>query len=378
MFDNYISTQRSKVTNMLLDFNKKEKKLPIDSSRLVIFGEYLLSNIDENNLLIRKEALLNYLQNEGFIFISKTAGLIIKTDLKPNIFRFYKKNLLKSSIKITITDRIEGFLKNIESSEMAFFNTISRMRLDLPADITIRFTPIILAKKDGKFDVKVEIEIYPIIYLKYTHIEAYRDEFQLTDLSLYSIRSIGLAKNIGASLDGIMINEPNIRNNRKIFVVHGRDETKKIELKNFLKAINIDPIILDEQKRVGKTLLDKFEYYANSSSFAIVLMTGDDFGGLSDTFFSQSTEEGRQINENDEPVRETRARQNVIIEFGYFWGRLGINKICILCEEGVKMPSDVHGVSYFKLDNKGDCKQKIADELDNQGIKIDMNLLKQI
>lgn len=362
---------------MLINFGKKDKKQKkADPSRVVIYGEYLLQNIDEDILLARKKALLDFLQNDGFSFIG-IEGFISKLDLKTNIFRFYKTSLLKPNITITISDRIQACFKNMASNEVAFLNTISQTRLDLPADITIRFIPL-SPKKDGNFDVKVEIEIYPVIYLKLAHIEAYQDDFQPEDSLSSSARSIGLAKNIGASLEGISNNEPHIQNNRRIFIVHGRNETKKAELKDFLKRINTEPIILDEQKRVGKTLLDKFEYYGNSCSFAIILMTGDDFGGLGDfvipTILSQITDEEAEIKEKNKPI-ETRARQNVIIEFGYFWGRLGLKKICVLYEDGVKMPSDVLGISYFSLDNLGNWKNKIAEELDDQGIKIDMSLL---
>jgi len=174
----------------------------------------------------------------------------------------------------------------------------------------------------------------------------------------------------------------NLQNNRKIFVVHGRDEAKKIDLRDFLKKINTEPIILEDQPIEGKTVLDQFEHYANLCSFALILMTGDDFGGLYNyslqNIFSTSKEEEMELNQKNEQFVETRARQNVITELGYFWGRLGLERLRILYEEGVAKPSDIDAVMYIKLDDKGLWKYKIARELDNKGIKIDMNLLDPI
>jgi predicted nucleotide-binding protein len=171
----------------------------------------------------------------------------------------------------------------------------------------------------------------------------------------------------------------NMPSNRKIFVVHGRNDEKRKELNNFLKKIETEPIILEDQPIVGKTVLDQFEHYANSASFAIILMTADDFGGLYDIsllkIFSTSKEEEMKNNLTNQPYVEARARQNVITELGYFWGRLGLERLRILYEEGVTKPSDIDAAMYIKLDEKGLWKYKIARDLDLNGIKINMSLL---
>lgn len=177
----------------------------------------------------------------------------------------------------------------------------------------------------------------------------------------------------------IVVPSDNIADNRKIFVVHGRNEEKRKELHDFLKKIETEPIILEDQTFEASTVLDQFEHYANSCSFAVVLMTADDFGGLYDISllknFSTSKEEEMKINFKNQPAVEARARQNVITELGYFWGRLGLKRVRILYEDGVTKPSDIDAALYIKLDDKGLWKHKIARELDSQGIKIQMSLL---
>lgn len=58
-----------------------------------------------------------------------------------------------------------------------------------------------------------------------------------------------------------------------------------------------------------------------------------------------------------------RARQNVILELGYFVGRLGRPRVCALHKPDVEMPSDWAGVVYVALDEGGAWRLKLAQEL---------------
>ena len=48
-----------------------------------------------------------------------------------------------------------------------------------------------------------------------------------------------------------------------------------------------------------------------------------------------------------------RGRQNVILELGYFLCGLGRDRVRILYEEDVELPSDIHGISYVLMDKRG-------------------------
>jgi predicted nucleotide-binding protein len=43
---------------------------------------------------------------------------------------------------------------------------------------------------------------------------------------------------------------------------------------------------------------------------------------------------------------QIRARENVIHEIGFFQGKYGLSRICLLHEEGVNIPSNIHGLVY--------------------------------
>jgi predicted nucleotide-binding protein len=44
---------------------------------------------------------------------------------------------------------------------------------------------------------------------------------------------------------------------------------------------------------------------------------------------------------------EIRARENVLHEIGFFQGKLGLDKIVLLHEEAVNIPSNIHGLVYI-------------------------------
>lgn len=153
--------------------------------------------------------------------------------------------------------------------------------------------------------------------------------------------------------------------NSKVFVVHGHDEKLKTQVARFLEKLELQPIILHEQPDQGLTIIEKFEKHSNVS-FAVVLLTPDD--------------EGRKKSANifptlldDEPELQSRARQNVIFEFGYFLGKLGRSNVCGLYCEGVELPSDYSGVLYTKVDSEGVWQFKLFKELKAAGFAIDAN-----
>jgi predicted nucleotide-binding protein len=68
-----------------------------------------------------------------------------------------------------------------------------------------------------------------------------------------------------------------------------------------------------------------------------------------------------------------RARQNVILELGYFIGKLGRKNVCALKQGDVELPSDILGVVWIPLDEHGAWRQNLAKELQAAGHNIDWN-----
>jgi Predicted nucleotide-binding protein containing TIR -like domain len=142
-----------------------------------------------------------------------------------------------------------------------------------------------------------------------------------------------------------------------VFIVHGHDEGAKQSVARFLERLGIEPVILQEQINKGMTVLEKFEVFADRAAFAVVLMTPDDKG----------------YPVNGESEARLRARQNVILELGYFASKLGRDKTLVLTKGDLELPSDVFGLVYEKMDHGEGWKMRLARELKAANFEIDMN-----
>lgn len=121
------------------------------------------------------------------------------------------------------------------------------------------------------------------------------------------------------------------------FIVHGHDETAKYELKNYLQnTLKLpEPIILHEQPSLGRTIIEKFEDIAYHINLVFVLLTPDDL------VYEASAS-------ND---LKRRARQNVIFEMGYFFGKLQKKRgrVILLYKGELELPSDISGIVYIDV-----------------------------
>ena len=63
----------------------------------------------------------------------------------------------------------------------------------------------------------------------------------------------------------------------------------------------------------------------------------------------------------------------MIMELGYFIGRLGRTRVCALYKGNIELPSDYQGVLYVAMDSAGAWKTSLAQELVQSKISIDLN-----
>lgn len=124
---------------------------------------------------------------------------------------------------------------------------------------------------------------------------------------------------------------------RRVFVVHGHEDGTKEATARFLHRLGLDPVILHEQADEGRTVIEKFEKYADVS-FAVVLFTPDDLG-----YSKRASPDAAQ----------PRARQNVVFELGFFIGKLGRHRVCVLRKGDTEILSDYQGVLFVPIDSGG-------------------------
>ena len=150
-------------------------------------------------------------------------------------------------------------------------------------------------------------------------------------------------------LEKIISSKPNnsLKKSKRVFIVHGRDNKTKELMRKFLLSIGIEPIILHEQPNEGKSILDKLQKQSEFVSYAIILLTPDDFGSF----------------QEDQPRLMNRARQNVIFELGFFISKLGSENVSAI-NKGVQIPSDYEGIVYIPMKSNSDnWKEKLIEEL---------------
>ena len=140
---------------------------------------------------------------------------------------------------------------------------------------------------------------------------------------------------------------------RKVFIVHGHDESILAELKDILKTtFNLEPIILKELKDDGRTVIEKFEDNARLCAFAFVIVTPDD---------TVETKDGKYF----------QGRPNVLFELGWFSGRFGRDKMRILRQRDVQLPSDLSGLITIDFKEKlSEVVGRISNDLASYGILV--------
>ncbi len=125
-----------------------------------------------------------------------------------------------------------------------------------------------------------------------------------------------------------------------VFIGHGRNPQWR-DLKDHLHEKHGYKIEAYETgSRAGHAIRDILQDMLAHSSFAILVMTGED-----------ETQDGK-----------LRARQNVIHEAGLFQGRLGFNRAIILLEEGTEGFSNIQGIDQIRF-SKGNIKETFGEVL---------------
>ncbi|HFK3993011.1 TPA: TIR domain-containing protein [Citrobacter freundii] len=140
-------------------------------------------------------------------------------------------------------------------------------------------------------------------------------------------------------------NEISRYNHKQVFIVHGHDEITRLQVEDFLRSLNIEPIVLSQQPSSGKTIIEKIEHYSNVG-FGVVLYTECDVGAKKGSL-----------------VYKYRARQNVIFEHGFLIGKLTRNRVAALVKGNIETPNDISGVVYINIDESERWKNELTQEM---------------
>lgn len=123
-----------------------------------------------------------------------------------------------------------------------------------------------------------------------------------------------------------------------VFIGHGHS-TEWMSLKTYLSDQMGFPVEAYETgSRAGHTIRDVLDAMINATSFAILVMTGED----------------------EQPDGRVRPRQNVVHETGLFQGALGFRRAIVLLEDDVEEFSNLAGIQYLPF-RKGNIRDAFGD-----------------
>jgi predicted nucleotide-binding protein len=140
----------------------------------------------------------------------------------------------------------------------------------------------------------------------------------------------------------------------RVFIIHGHDEAKWRELRDILEdKLDQKVIVLQEEPSEGETVIGKFEKLADDCCYAFALLTPDDF----------VEKEGKSY---------FQARPNVLLELGWFYGRFGRDRVCIVKKLKTEIPSDLAGILTINFHSDiSEAFAKIEAELRRVGVIAD-------
>jgi len=151
-----------------------------------------------------------------------------------------------------------------------------------------------------------------------------------------------------------------------IFIVHGKDHSTMKDLKVVLFELGLNPKVLHEQASGSRTIIEQLEKCSNVG-YAFVILTPDDVG-MERSLFEKVIAKPAELQKMGLCYR---ARQNVILEFGYFMGLLSRKRVCCLYKGDVELPSDMHGIHYLQFENSIDeIRSTIMKELKEVGYEL--------
>lgn len=163
-------------------------------------------------------------------------------------------------------------------------------------------------------------------------------------------------------------NVHNLRDRRKVFVVHGRNLKLRGALFAFLRSIGLNPTEWSQAVKatgksspyVGEVLDDAF----SEAQAVVVLLTPDDRAFLRESL--------RKVNDPSyESTPTLQARPNVLFEAGMAMGRCPDRTV--LVEVGDLRPfSDIGGRHIIKLNNSTERRQELAQRLESAGCAVDL------
>jgi predicted nucleotide-binding protein len=158
--------------------------------------------------------------------------------------------------------------------------------------------------------------------------------------------------------------EEEILAGRSVFIISGRDESARVGLLRFLRAVGLRPLEWDEVVRytgeASPYISGVLEAAFTKAQAVIVLLTPDEFVFMPSRM-------------NDPSSRlQAQPPANVLFEAGMAMGRHPSRTIFVEFGE-TRMPSDLQGHEILRFDERADSRYRLGMRLIQAGCAIDMS-----
>ena len=153
---------------------------------------------------------------------------------------------------------------------------------------------------------------------------------------------------------------------KSVFVVHGHDSAALTQLEEFLDLVGIEALVLSRKDESPQSLFQKFMTIGGGARFAIVLLGADDYGASRQQYDASGV---------GDRALQFRARQNVVLELGFFYGKLGWENVFVVHKSpdrvfpNFELPSDLGGVVFDSIEDPI-WRKKLAGKLSTAGFEL--------
>jgi predicted nucleotide-binding protein len=152
---------------------------------------------------------------------------------------------------------------------------------------------------------------------------------------------------------------------RNVFVIHGRNDTARSALFEFLRAVGLHPIVWSQAIKMTKQgspyIGDVLDAAFSGAQAIVVLQTPDDVVYLNPSLTHAA---------DPECDPQPQPRPNVLFEAGMAMGR-NPERVIIVELGQVKSFSDIHGRHVVRLDNSLRKRLDLVDRLETAGCAVD-------
>lgn len=163
------------------------------------------------------------------------------------------------------------------------------------------------------------------------------------------------------------LTESSSKNARAVFVVHGRNESLRKSMFEFLRALDLTPIewshAVDLTAHASPYIGDVLDTAFNHAQAVVVLLTPDEVAYL----------QPRYAHGTGDPETQpaAQARPNVLFEAGMALGRDAARTVIVEVGE-VRPFSDIAGRHVIRLNDTAAARQALAKRLSTAGCAVDM------